>query len=107
MGIQNGMGSINPIDLEVTDGIFKSSIVEDEGYLLITFHDDLDDAYSEPQTIKIHPADFDDFVGMLNKAAKHLPKRQCHYHSGLCEQFFACSTCDVYKVETGTYEQES
>lgn len=58
------------INLEVQiDDISMASVVEDDGYLFLNFHDDMDDALSEVQTIKIHPVNFAKFADMIYETA--------------------------------------
>jgi hypothetical protein len=65
--------SVNPIHLEQETEITKTTIIQDnEEYLIIKFHDDLDDALTEPQIIRIHPVDIPDFVEMLNRTVNLL-----------------------------------
>lgn len=64
------------IELEISTEITKASVTEDDGYLLVTFQDDTDDALSEKQVIKIHQVDFNEFVDMLNEAALLLMGRK-------------------------------
>jgi hypothetical protein len=65
--------SMNPIHLEQETEITKTTIIQDKDeYLIIKFHDDIDDALTEPQVIRIHPTDISDFVQMLNRATNLL-----------------------------------
>lgn len=69
------INSIDPIDIEFEDidTYCKGSInVTDDGYFLIKFQDDTDDALSVPQLTKIHPVDLPNFVNMLNRAVNLL-----------------------------------
>lgn len=58
-----------PFFYQVESNNTLTSIREDEdGYLLISFTDDTDDALSEPQTIRIHPVDLQHFAYLINQA---------------------------------------
>jgi hypothetical protein len=65
--------SMNPIWLEQETDITRTTVIQDKDeYLHITFHDDTDDALSQPQVIKIHPVDIGKFVEMLNRTVNLL-----------------------------------
>lgn len=62
-----------PFFYQVEGNNTLTSIREDEdGYLLISFTDDTDDALSEQQTIKIHPVDIGKLANVVNYAASNL-----------------------------------
>lgn len=93
-GIYEGDGLSEPILIEKTDGMFVSRVYEEDGLLVISHIDDKDDPNSSTQLLKIHPADFYDFIEMLNEAEKLLHQRKCHWHSGICHNEFKCLSCD-------------
>lgn len=100
-GLREGMGCTVPIRLGITDGMYKSSITEENGEFLISFQSDVDDKEEPVQELRIHPADFSEFVKMLNEAERLYDSRKCHFHAGFCNHAFLCSTCDTYKIEMG------
>lgn len=61
-----------PFFYQVEGNNTLTSIKEDDGYLVISFTDDTDDALSEPQTIKIHPVDLGKLANVVNYAASSL-----------------------------------
>jgi hypothetical protein len=64
---------IFPANIEINTDIFSMKVEHlEDGYALISFTDDIDDAYSTPQTIKIHPSDLHDFANLINTAIKWL-----------------------------------
>jgi hypothetical protein len=60
-----------PADASYETDIVKASVEhQEDGYIHLTFTDDLDDAFSEPQIIKIHKNDLPEFVSLMNTALK-------------------------------------